>query len=328
MDALRETATDAQLAPFSLQTVDQGSGRGARVLSVAPAGGMHARVLVDRGLDIAAAWFGGLPLAWMSGVGEQPFGHADSGEGWHDGWAGGLVTTCGLRNVGVPSEGHGRHGRYSDQPVDELSIKREVGRSGSGVIVIEGVIREAIGLGRGLVVRRRITFALWSGSVEIEDTTVNETAERVQAPLLYHVNVGAPFLDAESVPLVRETDAFRPAANIRAMGGPEDAPDVVSQLAFPVPADGWSEVAIDSLRLGLRLRVGWDAEVMPNLFAWQRRTPGSYVTALEPANCTVDGRFADRESGIAPWLESGEIRRTGLRIVVDSIPREAASIHD
>lgn len=319
LDPLTECANDAQLAHFCLQSVEEGSGRGARILTVSPAGGLHARVLVDRGLDLGAVWFAGLPIAWMSAAGEHPPGHADAGEGWHDGWAGGLVTTCGLRNVGVPSEGHGRHGRYSDQAADEVAVRHESDEHG-GRIVVQGVIREPVGLGRGLVLRRCMTFPLWRGSVEIEDLTVNESAERLQAPLLYHVNIGAPFLDDLSVPLIpSDGGGLVPAAGIRPMGSPVAVPDEVCALPVERDETGRAACALESSRLRQRLTVSWDATAQPNLFAWQRRTPGTYVTALEPANCTVNGRAADRAAGVAPWLGPGEARHTRIRLDVEPL---------
>ena len=37
---------------------------------------------------------------------------------WRDAWGGGLVTTCGLSNVGAASEGHGLHGTYTARAGD------------------------------------------------------------------------------------------------------------------------------------------------------------------------------------------------------------------
>jgi Domain of unknown function (DUF4432) len=70
----------------------------ARVLA-----GIELRIHPDRGLDLGAAWFRGVPLAWIAAAGE---GGADSTD-WRAAWGGGLLTTCGLDNVGAPSEGIG-----------------------------------------------------------------------------------------------------------------------------------------------------------------------------------------------------------------------------
>ena len=55
--------------------------------------GIDVRLYPERGLDVGAAWFRGLPLAWISPVGE---GGAEATV-WGEAWGGGLVTTCGSR---------------------------------------------------------------------------------------------------------------------------------------------------------------------------------------------------------------------------------------
>ncbi|HSW41576.1 MAG TPA: DUF4432 family protein, partial [Patescibacteria group bacterium] len=49
---------------------------------------------------------------------------------------------------------------------------------------------------------------------------------------------------------------------------------------------------------------------------WVRRDGRWYVLGLEPANCSVLGRGADRAQGRLPILRPGERRRTRLRIIV------------
>lgn len=260
-------------------------------------------MLVDRGLDLGSAWVAGSPVAWLSANGERPRGHGDDADGWHDGWSGGLVTTCGLQNVGAASEGHGRHGRYSELAASEVAVERRVDADGTGELVVSGTIVEPVALGRGIRVRRRIVFAIGTPTVRIEDDAVNESASTLQAPLLYHVNVGHPFLDPETRLLLGDD-----AVPGRAMGPPMEAADeVVEHPAFGV-------AALESAALGLRLDLRWDADTMPRLFTWQRRVPGQYVMAVEPANCSVAGRAADRRAGVASMLEPDAQRRTTLTL--------------
>ena len=60
----------------------------------------------------------------LAGRRERPAAHRPEGEDWRTSWGGGLVTTCGLRNVGAPSEGYGLHGEISQQPDVVSSIRR------------------------------------------------------------------------------------------------------------------------------------------------------------------------------------------------------------
>lgn len=92
-----------------------------RAIDVRPAGGIHALVLADRGLDIGPAWAQGWPLHWQSPAGFRHPAYFD-GEKWLDSFGGGLLVTCGLENVGpgcrVDDERYCQHGRFSNLPAD------------------------------------------------------------------------------------------------------------------------------------------------------------------------------------------------------------------
>jgi hypothetical protein len=70
-----------------------------------------------------------VPLAWVSPTGVvAPHFRELQGEGWLRSFGGGLLVTCGLQNVGEPSERGGEelglHGRISNTPAALLA--REV----------------------------------------------------------------------------------------------------------------------------------------------------------------------------------------------------------
>ena len=89
---------------------------GMRALDIRCWDGIDLRVLPDRGFDLGQAWFAGVPLAWVSAVGET--GPLDRPEGmdWSTRFGGGLMVTCGLRNVGMPAEGITAGTRWEDVP--------------------------------------------------------------------------------------------------------------------------------------------------------------------------------------------------------------------
>jgi Domain of unknown function (DUF4432) len=96
--------------------------------------GIELRIHPHRGLDLGAAWFRGVPIAWIAPAGE---GGADSTD-WRAAWGGGLLTTCGLDNVGTPSEGIGLHGTYTFLPAHDVATER----SRSQVVVRGAVVNE------------------------------------------------------------------------------------------------------------------------------------------------------------------------------------------
>ena len=272
-------------------------------------------------MDIGTTWYRGTPLSWTSARGERPAGSTDDDQGWHLGWAGGLVTTCGLLNAGEPSEGHGQHGRYTDQPAERVSIDSGHGAAGlSEDVIVRGEIRESDALGRGLLLRRTLRFSTVRPEIHVTDVTENESSQPVQAPILYHLNFGYPFLRPDSA-----TDAEirrsiqiegEPRAFPRLMGEPNDEPDEVFEHDVEADRDGWASMTLTGWTVPWRVAVRWDTAQLPRAFTWRRRQRGSYVQAIEPANCSVLGRVADRSAGRAPILEPGESRTTRLAISV------------
>ena len=165
---------------------------GWRALDLRAWDGIDARLLPDRGLDCFGAWYRGVPLAWVSAVGERgPLGGRLRDDDWLRGFGGGLVATCGLRNVGAPSEGHGLHGEISHQPARDVRVARWV--DGEQVVVsASGVVAEVSALGHHLELERTWTTRTGEGRLELVDVTRNRGPQPEPAPLLYHVNLGAP----------------------------------------------------------------------------------------------------------------------------------------
>jgi hypothetical protein len=291
--------------------VTDGPAAGCRAIDLRVPDGIDLRLLPDRGLDAGAAWFRGVPLAWTSPVGETAAIDRD----WMLSFGGGLMTTCGLRNVGVPSEGHGQHGDFTFQK----AVVEAVERAGDA-LQVRGRIAEVAALGHHLEVRR--TWRTWAGEgrIELEDVVINRGRETEAAPQLYHVNLGAP-LWAEGAELVLDARATHPrdadAAPFadywhRAPGVVPGAAERVFEHEVTPAADGWCSATIHNGQLEVEVR--WDAATMPRLWQWVHPAPGLGVLGIEPANCSVLGRAHDRAEGRLPELAPGEERRTRLEI--------------
>jgi hypothetical protein len=265
--------------------------------------GVELRIHPLRGLDIGAAWFRGLPLAWIAAAGE---GGADAAD-WRQAWGGGLVTTCGLDNVGAASEGIGLHGTYTFLPAADIGIERSTRE-----VVVRGTVEDP----RGLRVQRTIRTQAESGRVEIVDRTTNFADRPVEAPLLYHVNLGWPLWDAGTRV---ETDAaeVRPRDDDAAAHDWTTAPRAPAMLHERV----WEHVAasravVTNERLALRVTVESD---LPRLWQWVDPAPGVYALGIEPANCSVLGRAHDRAERRLPFLEPGGERNTTIAIAVEEV---------
>jgi hypothetical protein len=294
-------ATADQVASAVASTTDGGT----RALDVRVWGGIDVRLLPDRGLDIGAAWFLGVPLAWLSGRGEPAPLPADElvGERWSDAWGGGLVTTCGLSNVGAPSEGHGLHGSYSHRPAADVEVRRT-----DEAIAVSAVIDDP-----PFRVERVVSTAVGSGVVRIDDATVNTSEWTAAAPLLYHVNVGAPLWDGDAW---LQTDATEVVPRDEDAAAALDAWDVPPEPSAGAPERVFEHVGATWARLTSR-GAGVELVVrssLPRLWQWVQPAAGVYALGVEPANCSVLGRDADLESGRMPFLDPGETRESWLTV--------------
>lgn len=306
-----------QIAAAVPSIVADGPAAGCRAIDLRVWDGIDVRLLPDRALDAGAAWYGGVPLAWISPAGETAPVANPREQDWSRGFNGGLVTTCGLRNVGVPSEGIGQHGEFHEQRAAVEAIER----TEDGVITVRGRIAEVDSLRYELEVRRTWRTRAGEGRVELVDVTRNRGRETEAAPMLYHVNFGAPlWSDGAEVVLSpratrpRDEDAAPFADAWAAWPGIVPGPERVFEHDVDPGQDGWAEARVRNPRLGLEVAVRWDTATMPRLWQWVYPAPGLAVLALEPANCSVLGRAHDRAEGRLPELAPGEERITRLEI--------------
>jgi hypothetical protein len=288
--------------------VADGPATGCRALDIRVSGGIDIRILPDRGFDIGAAWFRGSPLAWISAVGETgPLDHP-VGADWNDAFGGGLIATCGLRNVGAASEGHGLHGTFSHLRAQEVRVER-----GPDDVVARARIVDASAIGHHLQVEREVRTAIGDGRVTLTDVTRNLGPGPEATPLLYHVNIGPPLwsdgarveIDAAEV-VPRDEDARA------ALGDWDRAPALepgAPECVFEHLGATRAAVANDDLRLEL-------AWTLPRLWQWVH--PAYGVLGLEPANCSVLGRAHDRAEGRLPELAPGDERRSSVTITAEA----------
>lgn len=300
----------AEVATAVQAIVTDGGAIGCRALDVRVWDGIDVRILPDRGFDIGAAWYRGAPIAWTSAVGEVGPLPSPRGDEWEQAWPGGLVSTCGLHNVGEPSEGYGLHGTVAHRPARDVRVER---RDEDERVVVEARARVVDGgaLAGVLVLDRSISTSTGVGRLELVDTVSNPGSVPLPAPLLYHVNFGAPLWAADSFVTIGGGEPKRAPEAIA--GGAEE----VQEHRLVADANGWAHAVITSPATGLRVEVSWDADTLDRVHQWVHPAPEVWALAIEPANCSVAGRASDRAEGRLPMLAGGETRTTRLRIEVE-----------
>jgi hypothetical protein len=333
LQQLRRRVGDvSQLVSTRAARLSDGNEDGVRVIDARAAGGMSALILADRGLDLGAVWAAGQQVAWQSTTGvvhPAYFHEAD----WLRSFHGGMLTTCGLQNVGLPSEDegvdHGLHGRISNVAARAVT-HRVVEEDGVLSAEVSGEMRETDVFGADLLLRRRITLPMGRNVLHVEDEVINQGHAPAALMLLYHVNVGYPVV-ADGARLITPEATVTPRDDAAATGMNE-------RTTFPAPADGFveqvfrhelapTEAPTVSASIvnpafeptgGLGLTVSWDPRALPRMWQWRMLGPGMYLTGLEPANCELAGRAAEREAGSLQMLEPGEARRFGITISVST----------
>lgn len=317
----------AQAGGIEAYTLADGPGRGVRVLCVNTGGGLRYRVLVDRGLDIDHAFFNQHSLAFLTHQGVSPPTRAlDRGIGWLQGFPGGLLTSCGPFNIGPPGQDEGEelglHGQHSTSAATIESIIQPDPQAGQMEMAIVGTIRYGRLFGPCLNLRRTLRSTLGQNAIDITDEFTNVGNQPTPHAWLLHINFGYPLVDAgaelcydsprvEPAPTPESQRRFRPGGDYKKIPGPLDrhrgANEAVAYL-YPKPTSkaGQTTVGLVNRKLGLGVAVEYNTRQFGRCINWQHFGPGEYVTALEPANGSVAGRWKDRADGILDHIPPGE----------------------
>jgi len=310
-----------------VRTVQLGDGneRPTRAALVKTGSGLELTVLLDRCLDIASASFGGRAMGWRSVTGDvAPQYYEAEGLRWLRSYFGGLVTTCGLTQVGAPAQdsplsGDGLHGRIGNTPARDIQVS-QAWEGKDYVLNVTGTMRQAVVFGENLTLKRTVSTKLGAKSFSVRDVLTNEGFNRTQFMLLYHCNIGWPAVD-EGSRLIAPSRHVAPRDE-EAVDGKEnwakfDAPthgyaekcyyhDMATKRDGAVTAaivnDGFSRGE------GFGVYVKYNRKQLPRFVEWKMMGEQDYVVGLEPCTCGVEGRDVDNRLGLQQWLRAGESR--------------------
>ncbi len=302
-EALRRgyVARPEQMLENEEVTLRQGDGRTLTCQKIALPGGLAATVCWDRCMGITRLRYRGVPIAYLGKTEERD----DLSQPFESRFSGGMLYTCGLLNVGPGDGGQPTHGRIHMQSAAYRGV-----RLADEALTLWGEMREASLLGENLLLRRELAFSLETAQVRVSDTLVNQSAHPQPYMLLYHINLGYPFLSEHlklSLPSGTETrpataEARAHAAELAGCGAP--MPDFAEQdYSHRLPAkDGICHVAAVNAALGIRMELAYRADTLPLLQQWRCLRSGDYVLGLEPANNRVGGRAQAMAEGNLPVL--------------------------
>ena len=321
----------AQLGGIETSVLDNGLGHGTRIAWINTGTGLRYKVVLDRAMDIADAFYNQYSLAWLSHSGvTPPVFYPDRGIEWLRTFGGGLLTTCGMSHVGGPDNGErGLHGRISNTPAEIISIIQPDPQRGRLDMSITGRILETTVFGPTLELRRTISGKLGEAFINIQDEVTNLGNAEVPHMLLYHLNFGYPLVDeGAKITWKGEWDAregddtkiFLKGNDYRTCPAPlDDHASTGEEAAFIQPEadeNGISRCGIHNARLGIDLEVSFNNKQLPWLTNWQHWGKHEYVTGLEPGTNPPIGQNKAREQSALIILKPGESRKYDLKMEV------------
>ena len=294
-------------------------GRGNRQFEVTTGSGFSFVVSPDRGLDISRASFCGKSLCYVTPNGETaPSFYDRFGSGWVKNFPAGMLTTCGLNNVGVENEydgtHYGQHGNFSYLPADEVSC-RSFWDGDDYILEVSGKVIDGALFANTLVVERKITAKAGESFFTLTDNITNISASPASIMLLYHCNFGFPlvsenaYIDVKSDVRPRDDAAEAGIDTYNVMAAPQEGySEQVFEHRVSAEADGTviAKVINPDFNVAEGAYLKYNKNQLPVLVEWKQMGFGSYVLGIEPANAFVSGFTAAKESGELKYIEPGK----------------------
>jgi hypothetical protein len=263
----------------------------------------------------------GLRLGWESPVlGPVHPRHVDAGDRGGLGWLTGFdewLCRCGLANNGPPGMDGSTpltlHGRIANLPADHVEVK--VSLDPPFELSVTGQVEEsALFFGR---LRLTTTYTTVPGSnrLVIHDVVENRSAHPAEMQLLYHCNLGPPFLEAGArvVAPIREMCPLTPRAaegidtHEFYVGPTPNFAEMVYVYELLGDGHGKTLALLHDASANRGVAVRFNTRELPCFTVWKNCLPleDGYVTGLEPATNFPNFKTFERQQGRVKTLPPG-----------------------
>lgn len=201
---------------------------------------------------------------------------------------GGMLYTCGLDSVGG-REGYPLHGTLHNIPatVNQIICNEQQ-------ISVTAQINNTALFGQNLILKRTLTTQTGSNKLTLNDELTNYGYKQENYCLLYHINLGYPFLDesciikADIKNTISRTDwAEKHISNCMQMQSPVD--DIEEMCYFHQLNSPTIEVI--NQRNGKKLRLTYHGDILKYVVQWKSLASGDYVLGIEPTTTMLDDYF-------------------------------------
>lgn len=317
---------DSQLFGIEEHRLIGGKGDGMRLYEINNGKGLELTVSPDRNGDITRLRFKGINLSYMSPCGYVAPAYYDSiGTNWLNSFTAGFLTTCGLNGVGTPCNDNGEeiplHGSIANTPCDQAYFyEDEV--DGKTDLVVKTITKDETIFGRKLRLSREIRVSTEDNTFTFTDVIEN-TGDKVESfEVLYHMNMGYPLLDEDSIITIPSNEVI-----------PRDdhaAEDIANWMHMEKPTANYQErcyyhkfdtndvrVSIEQPKLKTKLSMDFESGSLDGFVEWKMMGVRDYVLGLECGNCYPDGRDVMRETGMLKFIEPGKKISYSVKIALE-----------
>ncbi len=318
-----------QLADMQPCILEDGKGRGVRVIKVNTGSGLMFDILPDRGMDISLASFGGIPFSYMSqsDLCGPEFFTEKGDQGFLDNFFAGLLTTSGLSNIGASNLDNGKeyglHGTISNIPASNVSVEK-VWNGDEYELKAKGTMHQGRFKGENFEFTREIITSLGSKKFRIYDFVENLSFKEEPFMMMYHINFGYPFVSEDS-------KLFLPPGKV--IPRTEHAKSGLSTYGMiETPTNGYEEQCFyhefgeenivagfynPTLGVnGLGVYLKYKKSMLPYFCQWKQMGEQEYVMGLIPGTWFAEGRNAARARNELKSLKPGEVFKAQLEIGV------------
>lgn len=306
-------------------------------------GRLSVSILPTRGMGLWKGTCDGLELGWKSPV-VHPVNPAfvnavdRSGLGWLSGfneW----MCRCGLDSNGAPgtdvvinNQGNPQkteltlHGKIANIPAYQVEVA--VSTDDRGTISVTGVVDEAMLFGPALRLKSTVQTVAGSNRLMLIDEVTNLRGLPAELELLYHTNMGAPFLEQDSrlvAPVIEV--APRDARAVEGIDGYStySAPTagfVEQAYWFDLAADkdGRTQVLLRNAHGDKGISLHFSKKQLPCFTLWKntQAEADGYVTGLEPGTNYPNLKTFERKQGRVITLPPGGKYEARLEIAIHS----------
>ena len=294
----------------------------------AKCGDLFFHSAADKALDITDLTYKGMNMTFLAKPGLEGRNQYDTnGQEAQRSIMGGLFFTCGLENICAPCMIDGKdypmHGRMRTTPAEHVCT--DVLTDGDEVrLVISGEMREAELFGENLVLRRKIESVLGENSITVTDEIENQAFRPEPLMLLYHCNMGYPFLDENCrlyVPSVkvtgREEFSEEHVDGWDRIDSPKDnEPEYVFIHEMKTDENLDTMVLVANHEQNIGLVIEFNQKNLPYFMEWKSMASGDYVLGLEPSNSSVYGKPYHVEHDSVHYLQPFEKETNVLKFSV------------